>query len=92
MYMLITYPISINQVPLSYGNSQIIMQYTVTFTYLRYVRDKFTWKQSGSIKFSFKLQYTFFIEVRQAFNSGDPNLRQALESDENGNTTISGPN
>ena len=86
MYTLIgAYPISINQVPLSYGNSQI-MQYTVTFAYLRYVRDKFTWKQadpSNSLLSNFS---TLSAEVRAAFNSGNPNLRQALEIDENGNT------
>ena len=75
------YPISINSTPLSYSASQI-MEYTVNFTFLRYTRDKFKWRQSSNSLLNNASRVT--SEVLAAFNS-TPNLTRALGDD--GSTT-----
>jgi len=75
------YPISINSTPLSYSASQI-MEYTVNFTFLRYTRDKFKWRQSSNSLLNNASAVT--SEVLAAFNS-TPNLTRALGDD--GSTT-----
>jgi len=79
------YPIAISQTPLSYGQSNIL-KYTVQFNFMRYTRDEFNWK-STSNKFLNGLSNTTRLtsEILASFNT-NPNLNQALRSDEEGNT------
>ena len=79
------YPIAISQTPLSYGQSNIL-KYTVQFNFMRYTRDEFKWKStSNKLLNNISNASRLTSEVLAAFNS-NPNLNQALRSDEEGNT------